>query len=659
MEPHDPTVLTQPSSTRTVGPSDFNRSSSTNSIKLDLLTVFQAAPLAFNDQAIPELGLDFERNILQNIFERSQVVIDFQIGTFDTLGEFLARSQGRALHFSCHGDEHRLFLEDNWGGVWPLQTQQIKDWIGKAGTNLQFVFVSACFSRNIGQAFVDADVPHVVCCDIDSEVDDLGAAEFAKIFYRNLIHGKTVEEAFVIAHPEFLAGSTIPAKIRGAEVKKFCLLPRDGNHNVPVFPQQPIPITRKQQNVPPMQFPPPSHLFIGRQLDQKSVLDALKSSRLVCVSGARGVGKADMVKAVCARTNRRLRLVDIRDIVWVPYQEEIRSGEPFCYFQALMKIFNDSSPTSQFSDKARRHIDKLAKYYRLPKTLLVIDAKEFSTVNGLGKLGLFLEEFIKETENVKVIVIHQLLKAEIVTTIEQRMIRRESLSYNDKAVMNFISILRLCVKPLSYDDSVELFAKLCPSRTRTRTELDSLLVLPEIFATIDGGNPERIRNLASKMRRDQTENRSEELGKSIRREASTRRETNAENANLVEGHFSSPCCSFRSDPRNDGMVDTQPPERGDERGQERNRRGENASEQVDSDENRRCCLGCFAIIVVAVSCFLMVYYIFDAIGRSLQKYESELVASPKTYSIAGIVAGVLCGIAGGLKTYELICELMD
>eukprot|EP00980_Cylindrotheca_fusiformis_P003949 scaffold871_cov130-Cylindrotheca_fusiformis.AAC.26 len=464
--------------------------------KLDLLTVFQAAPLAGKDvngkdQAVGELDWELERNLLQKTFEGSQVAVEFEIATTDALGSFLAPDQGRILHFSCHGDEHRLYLEDNWGGVCTLPKEQIKEWIEVGGRNLQFVFVSACSSRNIGQAFVDANVPHVVCCYNESEVSDVAAAEFAKSFYRKLMHG-TLKDAFDIACHEILVSPNIPRQNRRREAEQFCLLPAGGDHDVPIFFQRPITVTEKKRFIPPVRFPPPPQVFIGRQVDQFHILSALRFSRLVSVSGARGVGKADLIKSLCAYIIRRLHMVDVHDIVWVPYQEEIRSGEPFCYFQGLMKIFNDASPTSQFFDKARTHIAKLVEYYRLPKTLLVIDAKEFSTMNGLGKLGLFLEEFIKDTRNARVIVIHQ-LGAEIATT-RIRTIEKH-----------------IRVEPLSYDDTVKLVATLCPHMD-LYSRLASPLGRPNrmtkrtalIFNRMGAGNPQSIQSFAREMTRDET-----------------------------------------------------------------------------------------------------------------------------------------------------------
>jgi hypothetical protein len=153
----------------------------------DLLTVFQAAPLVLLDSDGKEhpmkaLDFEFERELLTKTFEESggasNIRVDFEIATTDRLSMFLAEDQGRILHFSCHGHPLYLALEDGWGGLQTLGVDDLRKWITLGGKNLQFVFVSACHSSLIGQAFVDAGVQHVVCCRHDSQLREVAAGMF-------------------------------------------------------------------------------------------------------------------------------------------------------------------------------------------------------------------------------------------------------------------------------------------------------------------------------------------------------------------------------------------------------------------------------------------------------------------------------------------------
>lgn len=69
----------------------------------------------------------------------------------------------KALHFSCHGIPEGLCFEDGRLGLQRVWVEQLKALLKKGRLSLQFVFVSACYSRAIGDVFVEAGVPHVVC----------------------------------------------------------------------------------------------------------------------------------------------------------------------------------------------------------------------------------------------------------------------------------------------------------------------------------------------------------------------------------------------------------------------------------------------------------------------------------------------------------------
>ena len=182
---------------------------------------------------------------------------------------------------------------------------------------------------------------------------------------------------------------------RQEESDKFILL-GNTDHNVEIFFQKPMLAARPMRLFPSVFFPPLPHVFIGREVLQYNVLQGLRSSRLVKINGSKGIGKADLVKACCWYLNYRLHMVEFQEILWVPYQEEIRKEEPFCHFQQIFYLIKNASLSwKSFVDAAVAHLAKLAQYYSSRKTLLVIDAKKVTSKDGLSKLSTFLEEFIK------------------------------------------------------------------------------------------------------------------------------------------------------------------------------------------------------------------------------------------------------------------------
>jgi hypothetical protein len=218
--------------------------------------------------------------------------------------------------------------------------------------------------------------------------------EFEKAFYRNLACGKQLQQAFDIACHEILVCPRILPQHRHEEVKKFCLLPTDANHNVPIFFQRQQKMSsprRKQQSI---SFPPSPHAYVGRELEQNRVLQALRQSRLVRVSGLKGVGKSALIKACCHYLNDRLHILDFHEIIWVPYQENDQKVTPFDHIKEVFQLIQAEECVS-FLARARDSISKIVEYLHFRKTLLVIDAKDIKLDHGITNLSMFVEELIK------------------------------------------------------------------------------------------------------------------------------------------------------------------------------------------------------------------------------------------------------------------------
>jgi hypothetical protein len=75
--------------------------------------------------------------------------------------------------------------------------EDLRTWFQAGGKNhLQFVFCSACNSRSAGETFVEAGVPHVVCCKLNEQLlSNTAAIVFARdFFYQALAYGKTLQQ---------------------------------------------------------------------------------------------------------------------------------------------------------------------------------------------------------------------------------------------------------------------------------------------------------------------------------------------------------------------------------------------------------------------------------------------------------------------------------
>ena len=99
-----------------------------------------------------------------------EVAVHFDFATTESLRTALSLGCC-TLHFSGHGKPGGLCFEDGRSGLQVVSVGALKEFLSAGGISLQFVFVSACYSKAIGEAFVKAGVPHVVCVKVDSQVE--------------------------------------------------------------------------------------------------------------------------------------------------------------------------------------------------------------------------------------------------------------------------------------------------------------------------------------------------------------------------------------------------------------------------------------------------------------------------------------------------------
>ncbi|KAL3658949.1 hypothetical protein V7S43_016087 [Phytophthora oleae] len=178
---------------------------------------------------------------------------------------------------------------------------------------LQLVFVSACHSESVAQAFVSAGVPHVVVVSKEEKVLDRKAMEFAKAFYTALFAGHSVAKSFHIGRvqADIAVASNLGASGGPSEFK----LLGDGDHNDAPFRDVPMGDCietdmggRRGGQLTVNECDAVAEVFVGRSLEVHQVYKALvEGARLVSITGKRGIGKTE-VALQCAQyaTERRV-----------------------------------------------------------------------------------------------------------------------------------------------------------------------------------------------------------------------------------------------------------------------------------------------------------------------------------------------------------------
>eukprot|EP00567_Pseudictyota_dubia_P000815 CAMPEP_0197467160 /NCGR_PEP_ID=MMETSP1175-20131217/65425_1 /TAXON_ID=1003142 /ORGANISM="Triceratium dubium, Strain CCMP147" /LENGTH=1257 /DNA_ID=CAMNT_0043003223 /DNA_START=3 /DNA_END=3776 /DNA_ORIENTATION=+ len=394
----------------------------------DELTVFLAAPLVWKDSEDvlhPIEALDFEREreiLVEAVTDGAgkigaKINVAFESATTDRLGAFLAagggdgRPRGRAIHFSCHGATDYVCFEDGSGGTQFLTPEDLRGIVSVGGTNLLFVFVSACLSRFTGEAFIKAGVPHVVCCRQDDIVMDIATIEFSRNFYRALSCGKTVMESFLLGQQAVKLSPLVPANCGQEEMNKFILLPEDGEHNVSVFFTQSTRRGSLCQSERPLlsgHLPHPPNNFVGRESEMYEVLQSLSWSRLVRITGPLGIGKCSLAAAVCRYMNERSRTFAWKEMLWLPFMHPLKTDELVMSLQIIFDMIQGDEYDTLLNQVEKYDVacSTVIEHFSGKKTLIVIDAKKFSE-KSMKKLSKFLGDIFLATRSTKGICITQ------------------------------------------------------------------------------------------------------------------------------------------------------------------------------------------------------------------------------------------------------------
>lgn len=310
--------------------------------RLDRLTVFQSFPLAYFDKesslhrAIPLKDYREEEYTLTQSLSfavDSTIEVSFKVATPTNFSRFLQEKENRVMHFSCHGHPDYISLENGFGLLHSLPVASLSKLLSASGSNLQLVIVSSCHALSMGQAFVDAGVPHVVCCQREEWFQDPVASEFIQIFYQALATDLSLQQAFDSARKSVALSDHATSKRN--LLKRFSLLPDlpevAAYHKVPIFftgkpPQSNLSIPKTCS-----QLPRAPKYFLGREVDMFEMLEALRVEDLIRISGPPGYGKDSVVGAVADYALQRKESYLIDNVFWLPPPPGVVPNEDSLY----------------------------------------------------------------------------------------------------------------------------------------------------------------------------------------------------------------------------------------------------------------------------------------------------------------------------------------
>lgn len=305
------------------------------------MMLLYASPLCFRDgrgmMPLPQIPVEKEwetvlgaYNEASHILSRTSsaapgVSISAQTLTAGSLQRAITTWHPGVLHLSSHGVKDCLVLEDGGGTAHFFSCSMLRAMLELAGSSTRLVLLNCCSLSTMGNEFVEAGVPHVVCCSCD--LKDSASQIFLRVFYSNLFQGTSVQRAFNEAIVALRSHSERSAQ---AASHHFRLLPEGnpGHEKILFFPKamdmdmdsessdvqgrrgfarrrRP----RRTKACPQVQatlcwrqLPSLPEDFLGREVDVWSVLQQLNQRRAVVVCSAPGedfgVGKTCILDSV-------------------------------------------------------------------------------------------------------------------------------------------------------------------------------------------------------------------------------------------------------------------------------------------------------------------------------------------------------------------------
>ena len=469
----------------------------------DRLTVFQSCPLAFFDRksqehhAVSLIDFEFEARSLKEALEDdvtlgAKIEVEFENATSDRFNVFFAHGGSSVLHFSCFGHPDFLAMENGFGYMQALSSDDLRRFVSHSKDNVKVVLVSSNHPEKIAKAFVSAGVPHVICCRRDGVFRDAGSVEFAKAFYQALAKNKDLKDAFNIA-VEAVRTSPLVKTNRGF-ADKYVLLPEkpDGDpyHDTKVFFQSQL---RKRPEVvmPDTSLLPkvPEH-FVGREVDMYEILESLRVDDVVRVGGPPGCGKASVVAAVSRYVLERPKSFQISSVFWLPPpkgvvpEEDTLYGDLTFVMSKLVEAEDDIWDEEEYTDARDRIMVELEG----KRVVFVIDGRHFDSEAAGENLERFLSYLLNEIS----------LKIILLTATEVNgSATRTSRSRSEETIIN--------IGPLDFNSSALLFGESskfvsitgCPV-AHTAEEFAGFLVPPSVAQTVDQPTRSKVTSVRQK-----------------------------------------------------------------------------------------------------------------------------------------------------------------
>jgi len=154
--------------------------------------------LSANPQDTAQLRVDHESRAIDAALRNAEFREKFNIKTHSAvrvtdLQSFLLRHKPNILHFSGHGEQDGIILEDAYGDAAPVKKEVLSLLFSVLKDNIRCVLLNSCYSAEQAEAIAE----HIDCViGMTDKINDRAATAFAASFYQAIGFGRDIQTAF-------------------------------------------------------------------------------------------------------------------------------------------------------------------------------------------------------------------------------------------------------------------------------------------------------------------------------------------------------------------------------------------------------------------------------------------------------------------------------
>ena len=254
--------------------------------------------LAANPKTTPPLRLDEEVREIEEGLRRSKYRDQFEIQSrwavrHLDLRRALLDVEPQIVHFTGHGKEGGIMVEDELGMAVSISTEALSGLFKLFANQVECVLLNACYSEPQANA-ISRHIDYVI--GMREEIDDKAAIEFAMGFYDALGAGKPVEEAFDFGR-NAIQLNKLPGHLVPRLLEKGSVEPPTGKKIEKLV--DPGGKTKPQKELPSNPFGETLAIddpdrFIGRSEELGELLEKLRIGSVALMGGPK-VGKSSLL----------------------------------------------------------------------------------------------------------------------------------------------------------------------------------------------------------------------------------------------------------------------------------------------------------------------------------------------------------------------------